>query len=327
MSCLNTPFIQKRGILVHPEELTIKWLDWMQSARLNVLGLHPVGGRHAAETLEAAIDSHSIPESARLRLEAAKRGITVEYEAHAAGWLLPRSLFSRVPEWFRMDEHGERNQDFNFCCSNPDALSYVSERACLLASLLNTGADKYYFWLDDVSNTACHCPLCEKLSPSDQQLRIVNAMLLGLKKVNPNAKLSFIAYNDTLDVPQKTQPLDGVFLEYAPIGRNHHIAINDPDCEANIRETRALKELISFFGANDAKVLEYWMDNSMFSNWTKPPKQFKLDEEVMKRDVEYYASVGFTSITSFGCYLGPDYWALYGEPSLDAYGQILYGNA
>ena len=312
---------------MHPEELTLDWLDWMQSARLNVLGLHPVGGRRAAETLQNAIDAHGIPSSALLRLEAAKRGITLEYEAHAAGWLLPRSLFSFVPEWFRMDENGERKPDFNFCCSNPEALSYVSERTRLLAKLLDTGVERYYFWLDDVSGASCHCPLCQKLSPSDQQLRIVNAMLLGLKKDNPNAKLSFIAYNDTLDVPMQTQPLDGVFLEYAPIGRNHHEAINSPDCEANARETRALKELISFFGAKDAKVLEYWMDNSFFSNWTKPPKRFELDEDVMKRDVEYYSSLGFTSITSFGCYLGPDYRSLYGPPSLEGYGRILSGNA
>ena len=34
----------RRGIIVHPEELRLDWLDRMAEARLNTLGLHPVGG-------------------------------------------------------------------------------------------------------------------------------------------------------------------------------------------------------------------------------------------------------------------------------------------
>ena len=37
----------EKGILVHPEELTLSWLDRMKDAGLNLLGLHPVGGRKA----------------------------------------------------------------------------------------------------------------------------------------------------------------------------------------------------------------------------------------------------------------------------------------
>ena len=44
---------------------------------------------------------------------------------------------------------------------------------------------------------------------------------------------------------------------------------------------------------------------------------------VWKRDAAYYASLGFRSITSFGCYLGPDYQRLYGNPPLKEYGSIL----
>lgn len=315
----------RMGILVHPEELTSGWLHRMRRAGLNNLGLHPVGGKNAHETLQCAIDSFSSSESMRLRAEAAALGINVEYEAHAMAWLLPRSLFSEHPEWFRMDASGVRIPDFNLCVSNPEALDYVTERCALLASLMNTGGRRYYYWLDDVTGARCHCPECRRLSPSDQQLKAVNAMLRGFRKFRPDAQLCYIAYHDALAAPRKIEPEEGVFLEYAPIRRDAHRPINDPDCALNAREIQPLGELISCFGVKNARVLEYWMDNSLYSNWTKPPKPFALDADVMKRDVEFYALQGFEDATSFGCYLGPDYDALYGETDLAIYADILSG--
>ena len=315
--------LKTRGILVHPEELTEKWIIKMADAGLNNLGLHPVGGRLAHESLQRAIDSHILPESRRLRNMANDRGINVEYEAHVMGWLMPRHLFGVHPEWFRMNEQGERVADFNMCASDPAALEYRAERTALLASLTDTGSRKYYYWTDDVCGYSCHCPECRNLSPSDQQMRLVNAMLRGLKRYDSRAKLCYLAYHDALEVPHNVMPLDGVFLEFAPINRDHHRPINAPTCEKNAGEIRDLKKLLDFFGRADSRVLDYWMDNSLFSNWTKPPKPFALDAEVMKKDVEFYKSMGFEEMTSFGCYLGPDYEELYGEVSLTEYGNIL----
>lgn len=318
--------LSRRGIIVHPEDLTLGWIDRMAGARLNTLGLHPVGGVKAHESLQRAIDMHALPESRRLRAEAAARGINVEYEAHAMAWLLPRHLHARHADWFRMNEKGERVADFNLCASNPDALDYVAERTALLSSLLDTGASKHYYWTDDVAGYSCQCPECRKLTPSDQQMKLVNAMLKGLRSRDRGAKLCYLAYHDALDVPRNVEPLDGVFLEYAPIRRDHHRPINDSSCGKNAIEVAPLKELVSYFGAKDARILDYWMDNSLFSGWTKPPKPFKLDAEVMAADVDFYASLGFEEITCFGCYLGPDYDELYGEASLEEYGEILNRN-
>ena len=315
----------RRGILIHPEEFEESWLDRVSDAGLNTLGLHPVGGRNAHVSLEEAVAAHPLPRFRLLRQRAAERGIQMEYEAHAMRWLLPRSVFRENPEWFRMNEAGERTDDFNFCVSNSDALSYVAERTQLLARLLDTGSDRYFFWLDDVSGFSCRCPECRRLSPSDQQLRAVNAMLTGLRRYHPNARLCYIAYGDAMDCPTRVEPLDGVFLEYAPIHRDSFAPLSDPDNEKNRRETRSIRELLSFFGRNHSQVLEYWVDNSRFSGWKKPPKRLVLAEEVMKRDVEFYDSLGFESAASFGCYLGEDYRALWGEPPVKRYGEILGG--
>lgn len=312
-----------RGILVHPEELTLQWLDEMQQAGLDTLGLHPVGGRQAHESLQRAIDLHTLPESRQLRAAASARGITMEYEAHVMRWLLPRHLFERFPDWFRMDTHGQRVDDFNLCASNPDALAYVAERTALLASLLDTGTAQYFYWPDDVSGCKCHCPDCRSLSASDQQLAMLNAMLTGLRRYRRDATLCYIAYSDAMDVPRRVEPADGIFLEYAPIRRDPHRPIFDTDCPKNVQESRTLRDLLQFFGTKHSRVLEYWMDNSLYSNWTKPPKPFTLDEAVMQQDVDFYVRLGFETITSFGCYLGPDYRQLYGVPPLQRYGELL----
>lgn len=312
-----------RGIIVHPQDLTADWIERMAAAGLNCLGLHPEGGTLAHETLQQAIDLHNSPERAALRALAAEKGIKVEYEAHAMSWLIPRSLFGEHPDWFRMDESGARRVDFNMCPSNTEALEYLAERTALLASLLDTGSHKYYFWTDDVRGYSCGCPECRKLSPSDQQLIMVNAMLKGLKAYDPEAQLCYLAYHDALDVPACIKPAEGVFLEYAPIERDHHRPLNDPECEKNIRETAPLKALLDYFGTATARVLDYWMDNSMFSKWKRPPQPFRLDADVMARDIGYYKALGFTDITCFGCFLGPDFDALYGECDLKEYGDIL----
>ena len=312
-----------RGIIVHPEELTVSWLDRMAEAHLNTLGLHPVGGRRAPLTLQAAIEAFDTPESKCLREEAEKRGISVEYEAHALGWLMPREEFGAHPDWFRMNAEGERVNDFNCCPGNPEALEYLSERCCRLARLLDTGTDRYFFWPDDIAGGGCSCPECRNLSAGDQQLRLVNAMLRGLKRYRPTATLSYLAYHDSLMVPTQTEPEEGVFLEYAPFNRDHGVPMSDGKSEKNAKETACLPALLEFFGKKHSRVLEYWTDNSKFSNWTKPPKAFKLDEKVMEQDAAYYKSLGFEEITAFGCYLGPDYDELYGEVSLKRYGEIL----
>ena len=313
----------RRGIIIHPDELEWSWVERLQEARLNVLALHPPGGANAHLTLEAAIHHRLLPQTQAIFNQLNHMGVEIEYEAHTMGWLLPRSLHAVKPEWFRMNENGERVADYNLCASNPEALDYVAARAEQLARMLNVDSDRYFFWLDDVSNCACHCEKCRSLSVSDQQLIVTNAILRGIRRYKASAKICYLAYHEAIAAPQIVEPLRGVFLEYAPFHRNAHKPLLDPNCAENAQEARSLQPLLSYFGTRDSQVLEYWMDNSMYSNWTKPPKQFALDEAVMQEDVKAYRSMGFESITSFGCYLGADYRELWGEPPVKRYGEIL----
>ena len=42
----------KGSMLIHPDELSEAWIDRLSRAGIDTLGLHPVGGRHAAESLK-----------------------------------------------------------------------------------------------------------------------------------------------------------------------------------------------------------------------------------------------------------------------------------
>lgn len=54
-----------RGLLVHPHELDEVWIDQCLSLGLNMIGLHPVGGRQADQSLQGLLDLHGVKASVR----------------------------------------------------------------------------------------------------------------------------------------------------------------------------------------------------------------------------------------------------------------------
>ena len=307
----------KSGILIHPEELSKKWIDRLVLHGVNTLGIHPAGGLNAANTLKELLSLLEKDEFRTLIDYAKSKGLTVEYEFHAAGYLLDRELFDTHPEYFRMNESGERIADLNFCTSDRSALKIVARNAVKLTSLLYGCDDTYFFWLDDAVNGRCFCPKCRSLSASDQQLMVLNEMITAIRKQRPGAKLAYLAYFDTLDTPKTISPADGIFLEYAPIDKWRRSKDEIEKYRENVRrELESRMPLLNFFGAKNSRVLEYWIDNSLFSGWKKPPKQLTCDGAEAKRDIEEYVKLGFEDISCFGCFLGADYECLYGEPDI-----------
>ena len=297
----------KSSMLIHPDELSEAWIDRLARAGIKTLGIHPKGGRNAAKSLEEMIEMMKTPNYRRLIDYAQIRGLDVEYEIHAAGYLLPRALFEKHPEYFRMNENGERTSDRNLCVSNAQAVELFSKRAYELAISLYGSNHNFYFWLDDGRDVHCHCPKCRDLSPSDQQMILVNSMHNEIRSHLPDARMAYLAYADTMTPPEKADVRDGVFLEYAPMekykaGGKEHAAV----------EEKMLPRLLEFFGSDGAKVLEYWYDNSMFSEWKKPPRKFSPDVDTMRADIGKYRETGFEYVSTFACFLGRDYEELHG---------------
>lgn len=312
--------MSKQGIIIHPEELTDQMIELLKHSNINVLGLHPVGGPDAHNTLEKLLHMLKTEEFQDKLNQVRAIGIAIEYEMHALAWLLPRELYHTHPEWFRMDEKGQRINDFNMCVSNQGALDYLSDRAAKLASQLQPETHRYYLWSDDVDHSFCNCEKCKDLNSSDQALIIYNAILKGIRKADPEAQQCFLAYHETLEAPKTVIPEKGIFLEYAPMWADTKIPIYEKTCEKNKKLCDAIPALLSYFGKENSQVLEYWLDNSMFSDWKKPPKEITICTDTIKKDIQYYKECGFEHITTFGCYLSDDYIELYGVPPIVEYG-------
>lgn len=307
-SCHKLP---KQSLLIHPEELSIKWIDRMHSLNVETITLHPRGGRNAYKTLEEMLQMLETEEFRSMLDYAASLGMNIEYEFHAASYLMPRSMFETHPEYFRKNAKGEPEPLLNFCVSNEEALDIVAQRAVELAKKLYRSTHRYFFWMDDVKESTCVCDKCSKLSESDITLIVMNRIIKELRKEIPDAQLAYLAYFGSMEVPTTVKPEKGIFLEYAPFERDPNKKLS----ESNPDEGKIVA-LLNFFGKKNAKVLEYWYDNSMYSNWTKPPKQFTPNHELIKDDIKYYRSLGFKDISSFACFLGFDYELLFGEPDL-----------
>lgn len=302
----------KTQLIIHPEELSEKWIDRAVALGVDVLGLHPVGGRHAHEHLATLLQRLETAEFRALLDTAAEKGLQIEYELHAGSFLAPRALFAAHPEYFR-EENGERVERGNFCCSSPEMLEIVAKNAAKLAKKLYRSTHNYYFWLDDRKDSECTCPKCRGLSPSDQQLLVMNRILAELRKTDPEAKLAYLAYYKCITPPEKVKPEKGIFVEYAPF---------EKDMKARVGEEpvgREVEALLRVFPKEDAKILEYWYDNSLFSEWKKPPKPFVPDNDLIRDDIAFYRKKGVAYISSFACYLGQDYEELYGEADFSAF--------
>lgn len=312
--------IKERSVLINPSDIGTEWIDIFKSSGLEILGIHPVAGRAAEGHLLRLLDMTGEKDLRDFVDEIYNSGGKVEYQIHAMSYLLPRSLFSSHPEYFRVDENGKRTAEFNLCPSSGDALKIVEEKAYELASRLYRSSEKYYLWTDDVKDSFCHCEKCRDLSPSDQALMIYNAVLRGVRKYRSDAKVSYLAYQEASPPPEKVKPEDGIFLEYAPIERDLSVPITD---EKNAPCRDVLAPLLDFFGRENSRVLEYWVDNSLFCGWHLPLKNLPFYPDVIKKDAEYYRLLGFEGLSSFACYLGPDYIKEFGTPPIKEFANLL----
>lgn len=278
----------RRGIVIFPEELDERWEERIYKAGINVLGLSPDPG--IVKTPEEIYNTAFSPEKAAVIKRLRDNGVTVEWEIHSLSWLLPREHFEKHPEWFRMDSEHKRVKEKCMCSSSSEALETVSENAAKLAEIFKSPSHRYNFWLDDVTDSGCHCESCSKLSHADQALKIYNAVIRGLRRTDPLAVQCFLAYHDNNSVPLTVKPEEEIFLEYAPMVRDFDKCIADESSEKNRIQNKNLRGLLEFFGKKNSQVLDYWLDNSLFSDWKKPPKPFKLRRETFVKDLSFDTS-------------------------------------
>jgi hypothetical protein len=301
------PAFVTRGVVLLPEDLTLS--DW--PARAKQGGLTTIGIHHQ-NSPRAVMDWIRNDAGQRFLEQCRKLGLAVEYELHAMKELLPRSLFHKNPELFRMNDKGQRTPDCNCCVHAGRGLDFIAENALAIAKVLRPTTGRYFYWGDD-GQPWCSCPRCRDLSPSEQATVIENRICRTLRKQDSKAQVAHLAYQNTLAPPKSVKPEEGVFLEYAPINRRYDLPYERQDDPKGADGLQALDANLQVFPKNTAQVLEYWLDVSRFSKWRRPAVKLPWNRDVFRADVETYRKRGIRHVTMFAAWIDADYQKRFGD--------------
>ena len=303
-----------RGVVLVPEDLSLgDWPERAQRAGLSTIGLHH---QNSPNAVIRCVESEA---GQRFLARCRQLGIEVEYELHAIKELLPRDLFAKSPDLFRLNDKGQRTPDANCCVHSTRALEIVAQNALAIAKRLRPTTGRYFYWGDD-GRPWCSCPKCRPLSSSEQALVVENCICQALRKWDPRAKVAHLAYHNTLRPPCQVKPAPGVFLEYAPINRRYDVPYTQQDPNRG-DGLSALDANLEVFPRETAQILEYWLDVSRYSRWKRPGVKIPWRKDVFLADVETYRQRGIRHVTSFAAWIDADYQKRFGPLDfLDEYG-------
>jgi hypothetical protein len=121
-----------------------------------------------------------------------------------------RELFRGVPNWTQ------------FCMSNDKARRTVAKFVAEYAEN-HTNSDYIHVWLGDLVNNHCECEGCQKKTPSDWYVILLNEIDEELTKKNLNTRIVYIAYTETMWAPEveKLKNPKRFALLFAPISRKY----------------------------------------------------------------------------------------------------------
>ncbi|MDB4517047.1 DUF4838 domain-containing protein [Crocinitomicaceae bacterium] len=313
------PFVEQRRPLVKKVEELADWPQRAKDAGLTTIGVHH------QNSPQAVIRCVKSDVGQRFLEQCQKLGLEVEYELHAMKELLPRELFAKNPDMFRMDDKGQRVADFNCCVHSDRALEIICQNALAIAKVLRPTSSRYFYWGDD-GRPWCQCPKCQELSPSEQALVIENRLCRALREVDLKAQVAHLSYHNTLTPPKKVKPDEGVFLEFAPIKRRYDIPYEQQQDPKLAEGLHALKANLDVFPKDTAQVLEYWLDVSRFSRWKRPGVKLPWNREVFVADVETYRTRGIRHVTTFAAWIDAKYRERFGDLDfIEEYGEGLLG--
>lgn len=114
----------------------------------------------------------------------------------------------------------------NFCMSNKAArekvVNYIVD-----FSENHKNIDYLHVWLADGSNNHCECEECQKSTPSDLYVTLLNEIDEGLTKANLDTKIVFISYVDTTWAPlvETIKNPKRFTMLFAPIFRSYAYSI------------------------------------------------------------------------------------------------------
>lgn len=198
-------------------------------------------------------------------------GLRAETGGHGYRELLPRKLFARKPDLFRMEQPedfgGKRVDDFNSCAVNPEARRIMGGN--FRKQVRQTADEGFYalhLWPDDLPGGGwCLCPDCRSLAPSDQAMLAMRNLAGVVREEKVPMRVPMIAYHDTMQPAGNVPPSKETFLLFAPRERCYGHRLDDPKCARNRFYMSALTGwMAKFKGIGDAHTFEYYFDQILF---------------------------------------------------------------
>jgi hypothetical protein len=279
----ESPTFPKRILFYWPHHYTRieDWIDFSAKTRLNRIAFHYTW---PARDWYIGLRPRILP-------ELKKRGLEIEVAGHFLSSFLPRTLFKDHPEWFRLNQNGQRTNDFNLNPFSAEAMDYLASGVVKQFSQMPE-ANLIHLWADDIEGGGwSHEPGKEDYTASDQALLVTNHLVRRLRESLPKANLAFLAYHDTVFPPRIVKPEPGVIYLYAPRERCYGHALDDALCPLNVKYARALEQALPSFGSANAEVFEYYVDQILYENLTNPPLP-----DVMSVDARYFQSLGIPAV-------------------------------
>ena len=198
----------------------------------------------------------------------------------------------------------------NFCMSNKEARDMVSDYIVEFSK--NHGnIDYLHVWLADGSNNHCECEECQKKTPSDWYITLLNETDEKLTKAGLNTRIVFIAYVDTTWAPlEETIKNPSRFtLLFAPIFRSYaHSVEKDRERTKLLPYTRNKNEFPKSLGAS-LDYLEEWQKVWKGSNisfeyhfWRHQCYDLtgRMQAQVINEDIKRYEENGVNGVIACG---------------------------
>ena len=271
------PRFEYRGVFWDPmntkDHSLEEWLRFYAKLRLNAL------------EIPNALVEDCLPLAEEL-------GLRIESGGHGLKELLPRELFEKTPELFRMfqpeDFGGERLADSNCCITDPRTKQIIKENYRKRLEGLS-GVHALHCWADDLpAGGWCLCPSCRALTPSDQAMLAMRH--LAEVAAGSTVRVPVIAYHDTLFPGSMIEPTKECFLLFAPRERCYGHALDDESCARNRHYRKALDAWMQqFHGVDDAHTFEYYFDQVLFRGL------YPFLPSIIIEDMRVYEAAGITA--------------------------------
>ncbi len=206
----------------------------------------------------------------------------------------------------KINAKGPRYTDL--CYGNPRVRKVLIDSVVRYA-IDHPEADYIHFWLSDLVNVSCECPLCRDTRPSDFYVMMLNGIDKELTRLESDARVCFLVYQDLYWAPLKEsiKNPDRFVLMFAPSRRNYSepYALDDENysippfalnrnkrLEDNREYAAALRDWRSVF-SGESFIFDYHMTYAHYLD-----QGYFQFTSVLAEDIRRLAALGFEGYVS-----------------------------